>query len=834
MTRRALQVGVLLAAVLLLADLRLPSLWKHWPWPASYAESGGVARVEGVIASELFVSRDSLPFASPSSQLLGGHLDQIQRMSAPAFLMLPALASTIGVIGVCGVLLFQGRSRRWSAVIAIAGFATASMMVSLRVSTGWDEFYLNLRHSQNLMLHGSYSLNAFERVEATVDLLPLAAAGMVSRVSGHSPDDLLLLMGLLGTLLLLSAASAFVWRVTRSLTTGILVGAWIATLPPVLHIGATGFTATLFSGLLLWTLYAFLELRGPWSFRAYVNLGLLPLVRIESLAVGAGTWCGVVVRSVWRHRRDRRGFHHWLRRSGRILGWRGIAVFLPFLAMSAIRALVFGFPIPLPVLHKAAEGDLAYLRAGIMQFHDVTEILGLGPVILLAALLLPGFFGSRGWRYTVAFAALGLMSCGYVMGGGDWFPASWARYWLPMLAFTLVCIACALHLVLRVSGRVSRTFAVGGLILVATALGYEAPRSAARAIVTRAAAGGSGWGRVDSLASLGRLLSLTTDSTWRIASSEVATIMYFARRDVVGLLGVENPDIALAPIAPLEPGNRFHRRRNPATLEHRLPEVIAFGEAAFRSGALQDVDDIQAAVRENLYDNRRQMVDFAYYRAGSYDWLQALGYQSVTVHAGPDLFTYWVRDSVLERHRALLRARGFQAGGVIHIPYHVSSSVSRRFRPTSAAWSAFYARRRPAAETIVTHGAARLAGALPSGVDRVHDAYYSTADFGGAAIGKVRMRLSRGFGQHELRLPLLLGEQPGGVSVRLLDSASGSTIAEIPVPRRLGAQWLTFRVRVPTTQSPVDLVVSDTGRTRGQWFSVGAPWWMGPPAKRPR
>lgn len=795
----------------------------HLPQPPAYSESGGAAHVEGLIASEVYTSADALPFSPPSQRVLWGYLGRVQSLSARTFLagsgMLLALFAAGAVIGL------RPRTRQAGIVVALSALMLLSGLSSLRVSAGWDEFYINLRHSQNVIDHGVYSVNAGERIESTVDLVPFLAAGEVSKLTGVLPDNVAFAFGFLGNILIVAAVFAFARKLTQSDAGSLVMAAFASVFPPVIFVGASGFMATLFAGCILWTYFLLLERRGRWSFRAYVLLGLLPLVRLEAIELGLLVWGLGAGASAWTQRAAGRRLDSWLHRSWRILAWRFLAVLLPFVLLSVARRAFFGYAIPIPVALKNTQGEVDYLIAGSVQLREFYAIFGLGPMLLVAAVPTTLLLARKGRRYWAPYAALSLFSLTYLVGGGDWFPGNWARYWIPLLSFSFLLASAAVYLAVATWSRRIALWTMAALLMLFAAVYVRRPGSAYFEALTRLRTGGNGWERVDQLARLGNLLGRTTATSWRIGSPEVATIMFFAHRDLVDLLGIGNPDVAFAPLAPMIPGDRLHRRRLPATLEERKPEVLALYEAAVRNRAYTDLERLQGDVRELMFTQRMQ--DIAYYRVGSYDYIQALGYRALTVQAGSDLFTYWVHESVLPAHRDKLKAAGFSPRGMIHVPYDIDSTLSWRFRPTSAQFAGLHQRRRDASVAVTWVDSPQGPGELPIAGPPQRGATFSSWSATAGRRGTLRMVLRTSEGMGELRLPLALGPDASKITMHLAYAESHEVVRDIPIPQGLSNRWLTLRIKVPVTRTPLELVVTDDGTAVGQWFAVAAPWWMG-------
>jgi len=776
-----------------------------------------------VVTSALFVSSGSdAAFRPPSQRILGGAISAVQRIPSGRLVRLLGVLAALAAVGGAGAI--GRRLRRPGIALSLASLVAISAIGSLRASDGWDEFYINLRHAQNIIAHGAYSANAGERIEATVDLVPFAAAGLVSKYTGVLPDDVAMIVGFAGNAILIVGAFAFVSGMTASTGLALAIAAFVAVFPPLLFVGFSGFMATLFAGLILIALHWLLVRRGRWAFRAYVLLGVLPLVRVEAVALGLLLWGLVVCGSAWRRRQSVRVLWRWMRHTWRMHGARLLAVFTPFVLLTLARLLYFGHAFPVPVVFKNTGGDAGYLFSGALQLRKFYHQFGLAPALLVVAMPLAMFLVARGWRWLSAALAVFLFSLTYLTGGGDWFPESWARYWLPLFAFLIVLSATALHRTLH-SWRVP----LASLIVAAAFAMFElretltlktAYSDAARFLLV---SNPKAWQRVDNLSRLGDHLRRTTDPRWRIATPEVATMIFFAERDLVGLLGIDSWDIARAPLMPMLRGDRLHRRRNPETLLRHRPEVIALYEPAatvphFKSNVATQRDVQRLLMWDWLWD-------VAYFRVGSYDFLQALGYHSLTVQEGVHLFTYWVHESVLSSHLTRLAAAGFVPQGSIHMPYTVTDGLTRRYRPAFGPFASLHALRATAVASVASTGAVRANVALPAMAGAPPGTVYATYGVHRSTRGALRLTLTPTT-LGELRVPIALGPTEGNVTISVVRSVDASVIQRVPVPQGLSGKWLRLRVRVSADSTPLALVIEDHGRVGG-WFAAGAPWWMG-------
>jgi len=182
------------------------------------------------------------------------------------------------------------------------------------------------------------------------------------------------------------------------------------------------------------------------------------------------------------------------------------------------------------------------------------------------------------------------------------------------------------------------------------------------------------WRRVDTLASLGIFLGKYLPDNSVIASPEEATVMYYAKKEMIGLLGVSTPEIANMPLQPFHPGDNLHRKRAYKIIKDRLPEVITLFEPAF---FINQNESWQQNLISNAFS--QDMVDIAYYRVGSYENLTNLGYRHVSIF-NPQLgYSFFIQESVLPAFVAKISANGFKFQGKIVIPYHVDTNITNKF-----------------------------------------------------------------------------------------------------------------------------------------------------------
>jgi hypothetical protein len=637
-------------------------------------------QIRGSVEATVYTGGDTGGIVAVAKTLLGGAVAAVQQMDARRLIR----AAWVLLAAALAFAFLPRRLREpWRSLPTLVLLSALSILCSLRLSVGMDEFFINLKHSWNLRHFGTFSANTFESIEATVDFVPFALAGVLAAVLPVSLASAAIAIGLLGNVILIFTAHDIARRLTGSQAAAVITAALIALLPPVLFVGATGFMATLFGALLLLAFDWIVVRRGRWAFRGFMLLGLLPLVRLEGILPGCVMLAAVALKLVLGGLRPWSPWRH-LYGSARILLLRACVVLVPLLLLSLWRYLTFGAVTPVPVTFKNIGMDVEYLRGGIAQLFQVlhyhrVDVLALvfGPAVILLVLQL----GIRAVAFVLAMVMLCLAYC---TGGGDWFAETWARYPLPMICLFVVLTLCAVY---RVSALVTR-WPVGGIALAAAVMGTIVAQWPGRNVYQdmwedfgRQA---DRWARINSLSAIGAFLKHTTPERARIASAEMATIMYFAERDLVDLLGIANPDIARSPLAAgFGAGDTLHKKRNPDTLVRRGADILALYEMAFWLPDGFDktrVDGITRFVQERHFNDL--MMTVAFYRVGDLKAVERAGFRMLLVIEGNYLYVYWVGKDMAAEHARRLAASGFRPIGNTTLNYRVMDRVAERFPAT--------------------------------------------------------------------------------------------------------------------------------------------------------
>lgn len=637
----------------------------------------------GSLRAELFVlgedSANPLPDTVPSKKLLWGALDSIAHIQSSD---IKGLVLIVMVFIFVSALVLNRTKHVLARYVFLSSVIAVSLVLALRVGEGWDEFFINLKHSYNLAHHFLYSANVDSRIEATVDLIPFAAAGLIALLTPLNAADAALMIGLSGSVIVIIVGYLFVRGVSSgnelpAITTSIL----LAIFPPIVYVSGTGFMSVLFTGMILLAGYWLIVLKGKWTNRAVILLGLLCLFRIEGVILAIFVWLGMtlsfIVTSVGVNAR-----RVYIFKGTRILAKRLAIILVPFISISLIRLITFGHAIPLPVTFKNANGDFHYLKAGMLYFHNLVSYFQFDILVALTGILVIMFVLNLGRRALIFTISVVLFSMVYLTGAGDWFPDYWARYLAPMLTLLLILIVASVFWFARKAGpRMGGIYFIILMIMAGFLIGtHGEDENAYKRLSADAKREYNRWLRIDRLAAFGNYLRKTTPDDAVISSPEMAAIMYFARRDLLDLLGIANEDIATAELDPLYKADRVHRKRNIETLAKHRPEIIALWEMSFYLDSDFDLSDnllIQERVQSAALDQKK--LDVSFYRAGSSLYLQSLGYQPLVVAMKNTLFYYWAHNSIRDHHLEKIEALGFEKRGKIELSYQYSDGVASRF-----------------------------------------------------------------------------------------------------------------------------------------------------------
>ncbi len=187
---------------------------------------------------------------------------------------------------------------------------------------------------------------------------------------------------------------------------------------------------------------------------------------------------------------------------------------------------------------------------------------------------------------------------------------------------------------------------------------------------------GRGHYRIQHLSQLGYHLRATTEQKDVIASSEIATIMFFAHRETLDLLGLVNPEIIAQPLRPppqilrrfpVESELPFliFKRIKPGLVAEKKPEIIYTFDFILRDLLeeipFQEVTDADVFKALGRWDyNLKGLVEPLY---GGVQELWRMGYRPIVVfYKNAFCSMYFVSPEILQRHLSTLERAGFQGG----------------------------------------------------------------------------------------------------------------------------------------------------------------------------
>ncbi len=569
-----------------------------------------------------------------------------------------ALYIIVPALIVCLYCYYQSPSKRLGQVSKVIAYSIF-ILSTLLLFQPWDEVFVNLQHSYNLAVHGTYSFSAINRVEGTVDFLPYFIFGILAKL-GFPLLELLYFQGVVGGLLCLWAGQKILKKLDFPHASVIGLSTLVFYIPLLLN-SSHGFTTPYFAAAILWALYFLLFEEKPVL--TLILFSLIPLIRVE------GIWFVLVMGALFHKRLPTKQL---------------VSSVIPFVCLSMWRYWYFGSALPIPVEYKASLGNFFFFVFGMRNFaadmistHTVTALA----VIFLIGKVLPS---SKAFKnaYTTLIGLI-IFSFPYYLSGGDWFPSCWARYLLPFSLFAVVVALARLAEYLK-QNKANRIFVVFAIVIVFCMeqlplfgsyqryLDYAiAPRKVLAEVRPRAMPAIPY--RVHYLSQVGRHLLKTTLPTDRIATSELSTISYFAERESLDMLGITNKEIASMPLratpslwrkSPRENELPYliFKRLNPALIDKYHPEYI-YAFDFMMASLMKDVP-----VEE--WSNEKLLAAFARWQTkfkglttpvyGELEKLMAKGYSPVIVLYGNEFCTlYFVSDAVKQRHFDSLKANGF-------------------------------------------------------------------------------------------------------------------------------------------------------------------------------
>jgi len=536
------------------------------------------------------------------------------------------------------LLTKTGREWKVPRLLAVFGFVSIVLLLNHPV----DELFIGLRHSMHLAESGNYSFNRLTSTEGVVDFLPYFVIGLLAKL-GLPIVEMAFLQSMAGGILALLALSQMLKLAGITGAKRSLIFWAMSLFAPLVYNSTIGFANSLFTAAILWaTVTLFYDDRKQFHRWGFALLAIIPIIRLEGALISA--------------------FYYLAYAGLRRPGWRaffvnGVLIVLPLVLLSAFRQWKFGSPVPLPIPYKSTFPDRYFLLLGIRNFGlDLFSALTFQALFILGSVLLV----LRRERlpvlghYLLPLVLLIVFTIPYYLSGGDWFPSYWGRYSLPL---TTYAAALTLLLLVKAYPLFNRTDKV---ILIAQILISLVPnvwiRPANIQLISQAKSWWAGRGnpRIQSMSQIGRHLNQTTAPSDVIASSEIATIMYHAKREALDMLGVTNPKIVREP---LQQGH-IYRRRNPELIPQTMPEFLWAGD--HMSAELTPSSPIEL-VKEKMKRAEDLSLPSSIYYYGGQDKILSYGYRPVLVIYGNSFSAlYFVSPKALSDHLTRLRGAGFR------------------------------------------------------------------------------------------------------------------------------------------------------------------------------
>lgn len=650
----------------------------------------GDAAIAGTIQSNLIFLDRNAEQKIVSKNIFYGWLLWIQGLQEAQFLSI--VSHFLIAIGILALVTLFYKSRL-VVVTALTTITSLSVFLSIRLSEGWDEFFINLRHAFMLAHHGVYSINSSNLIEATVDLFPLLFTALLG-MAGVDLVDGFLLTSLIGNTLVIFTSYAIVFSLTKDCLWALFGGLVVGLYPNVIWVGGTGFTAVLFSGWILAGCYFYALIN-----RRYLGLfflSTLTLIRTEGILFSFLILLFIFAFNLFiKNRKD--NFHLIIKRY--LID--GLVISLPFIVSSLIRKSFFGYFVPIPMLFKSTGFDKNYFASGMDRLSHVISSHDIHLMLVFVVFLVVGNLAVRGlrnsdklpnsWKILLLLNLIAVIFITpYYMGGGDWFSYRWNRYGMPFnLILYLTILVYFYGLFSSLLKGWKKTLALS-IFLFSISLGYVASAKSQKnniffsTFLDLLNPSQVRWDRVDNLAELGVFLRKYLPTSAVVASPEEATIMYFSQRDMVGLLGVSNPIIANMPLQPFSPGDILHRKRAIDAIYITRPDVIAVWEPVLKKKFEENSalgKNIGNALQAEVFEGGK--VDVAYYRIGSYQYLEDLGYRHIAVVMQNSLYSLFINDKIFNMTMDKLNGDGFKGVGTYDIKYSVSPWLPKIYAPSA-------------------------------------------------------------------------------------------------------------------------------------------------------
>jgi hypothetical protein len=469
---------------------------------------------------------------------------------------------------------------------AISGILSLSAVRS----NAWDETFLFVTQIKSVAsgLGNVVSITgARGSAEASADTGAIWMAGALVKIMGLDPLASLVIVCTLGVGILAALVFLFVYYGTGKPVLSVAVGSIVGVSSgPLLAAGSAGFPVA-------WTSVAVLALFAsgfllPQRFRlqAVSICGVLAFfIRPDLFLLGAF----LVLAQSFLHLRRRES-------SWRDVRLRLLIFPLGFFAVigvvTCLRILRFGSPLPSGILGKSSGLHADHIMAGLDRLGGVSASMYLSLIVAIPAVVLLWTFW-RTWTGVFFGSAVLIAVAPGIIGGGDFFPDYWARYFMPivvvLVVFALIALASNRQYgnsipKLGLAAREARFLqgAIVVVLLIGNLGGIHGQKVWNDRTLDAIAlndlpidGNGDSWAlRPICLARAGAILGLLSPDQRSIGTTEINSLAFFAGASLTDLLGIVDSRSALAPYEPMYRGNWAYKRHNPGLITEDRPMYL--------------------------------------------------------------------------------------------------------------------------------------------------------------------------------------------------------------------------------------------------------------------
>jgi len=605
--------------------------------------------------SELY-QIEKTTIASNSYLILTGeifHVDPQQQIHNFRYLFQNGLVSSAFLLILFLVIFSILRNTRYYNIlistIAALTVIVFSFYTLLLVDDCYDETYLFATQIRNVITNGMYAIEITgpnNYAEASADVLATIFAGFIGRVfSLLTPETLTILSGLFGASIFIIYVF-FQRNIKKFEIINLLLIILLIFSPPIMGSVSTGFPTP---WVVLACYLSFEVLRDEVhnhntssnNFKNCIVFAIRPDVGVILFFTRILLYfCEIS---------NYKTFRFFVRNFISRLLFTFIFVGL----WTLYRLYYYGSPLPSGIMGKNAKISGDFLLSGSYYFENMQNS-SYGISIIFVAFIYFLFVSSKRILITqqlifsLFFFLIILLG---ILGGGDWFPAYWQRYTLPvaiaLFIFTFIHLA-------PVKNVISISISVLFILLTSSSykeLGNTQSYSASRATC---------------LATLGKTLINFFPEDVGLATSELNTLSFYSKQSVTDLIGLADPRVALTELRPLSSGDILHRRNNPNIIMWDRPGLVYLF-----SDDIEGIDCSGGKISSSSKEEKFQIItDFlnsnrAKYRAGNTSFI-SLNYLPVFIKNSKETaIMLWVRNDLVDEMKSLADKNKFKVELVV-------------------------------------------------------------------------------------------------------------------------------------------------------------------------